>query len=124
MKKSQLRNLIREEISTIIKEQEASDAMTAIENIKAAVKELSGSSIAQEDAVLQKLMAKYTGLLGKITSYIKTKYQVSDEPKETDSEKSPDESNAAVPKPKAQTPPPAKGPQTSVAGAPDYSKTV
>ena len=113
MKKSELRRIIKEEITTVIKEQEASDAVAAIEHIKTAVKELSGSNIAQEDMVLQKLLAKYTGLLGKITSYINKKYNVTPE-------EAPEESPEAKPKPQ----PKEKGPEAPVSGAPDYSKTV
>ena len=117
MKKSDLRRIIKEEITTVIKEQEASDAVAAIEHIKTAVKELSGSTIAQEDMVLQKLLAKYTGLLGKITSYINKKYNVTPEDKEEVSQETEPEA-----KPKPQ--PKEKGPEAPVSGAPDYSKTV
>lgn len=113
MKKSELRRIIKEEITTVIKEQEASDAVAAIEHIKTAVKELSGSTIAQEDMVLQKLLAKYTGLLGKITSYINKKYNVTPEDKEEVSQET---------EPEQQ--PKEKGPEAPVSGAPDYSKTV
>ena len=121
MKKSQLRQIIKEEITSVLKEQEASDAVSAIEKIKTAVKELSGTSIAQEDMVLQKLLAKYTGLLGKITSYINTKYNVT--PEETDetpeeTEETPEEAPEAKPKPKVNRVP------TVTSGAPDYSKPV
>jgi hypothetical protein len=119
MKKSQLRQIIKEEITSVLKEQEASDAVAAIEKIKTAVKELSGTSIAQEDMVLQKLLAKYTGLLGKITSYINTKYNVGDTeetPEETP--EAPEEAPEAKPKPKPKVAP------TVTSGAPDYSKTV
>jgi len=128
MKISQFKKLINEEIRTVLKEQEASDAMAAIEHIKAAVKDLSGSTIAQEDAVLQHLMAKYTGLLGKITSYIKTKYKVEDEPvDDTQQDVSPEASGQRqVPKtqPSKQHAPVKKAPSTPTSGAPDYSKSV
>lgn len=129
MKISQFKKIIQEEVRTVLKEQEASDAMAAIEHIKAAVKDLSGSTIAQEDAVLQHLMAKYTGLLGKITSYIKTKYHIEDEPAEEDTEgqeDTPEERKAMTSQERPQAPvkPQPQGPKTSTSGAPDYSKTV
>ena len=66
MKKSQLRQIIKEQVAIVLKEeQEAADAMLSINQIKKSVKQLAGSDVVQQDAVLQKLLSKYTGLLGK-----------------------------------------------------------
>lgn len=74
MKVVQLRKIIKEEIQYLLKEQDSNEALDAIDSIKASVKRLSATKVVQEDAVLQKLLAKYTGLLGKITSYVNQKY--------------------------------------------------
>ena len=128
MKQSIVKDLTTDEIREKIKGERSgyvkmkiSHAVSPIEKIKTAVEELSGTSIAQEDMVLQKLLAKYTGLLGKITSYINTKYNVT--PEETDetpeeTEETPEEAPEAKPKPKVNRVP------TVTSGAPDYSKTV
>lgn len=81
-KKINLRALIKEEIAFVLREQEASEAMESIEAIKKHVKDLMDTDIAKEDPVLQRLLAKYTGLLGKITGYIKKKGVPAEEPKE------------------------------------------
>ena len=99
--------------NTILKEeQEAADAMLSINQIKKSVKQLAGSDVVQQDAVLQKLLSKYTGLLGKITGYIKTKYKIQ-EPEETE----PDTETQPTTEKPAE-------PETVKTGAPDYSKTV
>ena len=128
MKVSQLKKLIKEEVNAVLKEQEASGAMTAIDNIKNSVKELTSSDIVQNDAVLQHLLAKYTGLLGKITSYIKKKYNVEDT-EDTSNQPQEDETNPEdKPTPVAQARPkppvkPQPKPSTPTAGAPDYAKS-
>jgi hypothetical protein len=90
MKVSQLRKLIKEEVSTVLKEVEQNDALEAIDSIKASVKRLSATKVVEEDAVLQKLMAKYTGLLGKITSYVKQKYTAPEPAVEPNTEEVPE----------------------------------
>jgi hypothetical protein len=118
MKKSELRNLIKEEITAILKEQDADQAMSAISSIKSAVKDLSSSATVQEDPVLQKLLAKYTGLLGKITSYITQKYNV------TNGEDSPEAAPEKTAQPKAEKPVVNSKPKTTTSGAPNYSETI
>ena len=139
MKLSQLRNLIKEEVNTVLKEQETSNVMKSINHIKDSVKELSDSDIAQNDLVLQKLLAKFTGLLGKITSYTKTKYKIEDEPEEVptnadaeDTETGDDDLHKRLASRSQQRPkPPVKpepkqqqGPSTPISGAPNYNKTT
>jgi len=86
MKLSEFKSLIREEVKKVLVEQDTNEAMEAIEAIKKHVKILMDTDIAKEDAVLQRLLAKYTGLLGKITGYIKKKGAESAEPTEEPAE--------------------------------------
>lgn len=79
MKASELKNIIREELSNVLREKAEEAAPVApsgdrsleiLDKIKKLTKALQKQQTIRNNAAAQRLNAKFTGMLGKMTSYI------------------------------------------------------